>query len=115
MNIYDKAHDLARAIRESEEYQGYQQAREVAMANDTQKALLDEFAKLQYQLQMQMASGRAPDAELMERMQKLSAVLQLSREAGAYLLAQMRLQQMLADIYKILGEAADIDLDVLNG
>ena len=115
MNLYDKAHELARTLRESEEYRSYADMREKAMQNDTQRALLTEYKKLQYQLQIEMASGNTPDADNVERLKKLAAVLQLSPEAGAYLLAEVRLQQVLADIYKILGEAADIDLDFLNG
>ncbi len=51
----------------------------------------------------------------MERLQKIMAVLQLSQDATRYLMAEFQLQKMLADIYKILGEAVDIDMDMLRG
>lgn len=113
VNIYDQAHALAKAIRESEEYTLYERAKEAAMENETNKALLGEYKKLQFQLQVQMAGGASPDAADMEKIQKLMAVLQMSPEATAYLMAEMRLQRMLADVYKILGEAAGVDLDAL--
>lgn len=115
VNIYDKAHELARAIEESAEYAQYMQAKEAAMANETNKALLTEYRKLHLRLQVQAAGGGQPSADDMERFTKLSAVLQMSKEAMAYLMAELRIQKMLADIYKILGDAACIDLDMLQG
>ena len=39
MNIYDRAHELARALKESPEYQDYQRAKEIAMENETQRCV----------------------------------------------------------------------------
>ena len=51
----------------------------------------------------------------MERLQKIAGVLQLSADASSYILAEFRFQKLLADIYKILGDAAEIDMDMLRG
>ena len=115
MNVYDKAHELARELKNSPEYQEYQRCKEVAMENETQKALIQEYKKLQFQLQVSVAEGGKPDPAEMERLQKIMAVLQLSQDATRYLMAEFQLQKMLADIYKILGEAVDIDMDMLRG
>ena len=115
MNIYDKAHELARALKESEQFKIYERAKEAAMENETNRALLTEYKKLQYQLQIQLARGGNAYADDMERYQKLTALLQMSSEATAYMMAEFQLQKTLADIYKILGEAAGIDLDLLQG
>lgn len=115
MNVYDKAHELARELKNSPEYQEYQRCKEVAMENETQKALIQEYKKLQFQLQVSVAGGGKPDQAEMERLQKIMAVLQLSQDATRYLMAEFQLQKMLADIYKILGEAVDIDMDMLRG
>lgn len=84
------------------------------MRSETQAALLKEYKKLQFQLQISMASGKAAEPEELERLQKIAAVLQFSPESAAYLLSEFKMQRMLADIYKILGEAADIDMDFLQ-
>ena len=115
MNVYDKAHELARELKNSPEYQEYQRCKEVAMENETHKALIQEYKKLQFQLQVSVAGGGKPDPAEMERLQKIMAVLQLSQDATRYLMAEFQLQKMLADIYKILGEAVDIDMDMLRG
>ena len=108
MNVYDKAHELARELKNSPEYQEYQRCKEVAMENETQKALIQEYKKLQFQLQVSVAGGGKPDPAEMERLQKIMAVLQLSQDATRYLMAEFQL-------YKILGEAVDIDMDMLRG
>ena len=91
------------------------EAKEKAMENETQKALLDEYKRLQFQLQVSMAGGASPDPKELERLQKLAGVLQMSQEATAYMLAEFRYQRMLAEIYKILGEAGGVDMDLLTG
>ena len=115
MNIYDQAHALARALKETDEYREYQRLKDVAMENETQKALIEEYKRLQFQLQVSMAGGNSPDPAEIERLQKIAGVLQLSPDASSYILAEYRFQKLLADIYKILGDAAGIDMDMLRG
>ncbi len=115
MNIYDRAHELAQELKTCPEYVEYQRLKDIAMENDTQRALIEEYKRLQFQLQVAMAGGGKPDPAEMERLQKIAGVLQLSAEASNYLMAEFRFQKMLADIYKILGDAAGIDMDMLKG
>ena len=70
-----------------------------------------DYSSLYSALDVLMGSDLAE----MERLQKIMAVLQLSQDATRYLMAEFQLQKMLADIYKILGEAVDIDMDMLRG
>ena len=59
---------------------------------------------------MSMMSGRPADAEDQQRFSGITTLLFSKPEVSQYLLAEMRLQQAMADIFKILTEAADIDL-----
>ena len=114
MNIYDGAHALARALKESDEFIAYEAAKQAAFENETNKTLIQEYKKLQMKLQVAAASGVTPDAEAMDRLQKIASLLQFSPECAAYLYAEVRVQKMLADIFKILGDAAGLDLDLLQ-
>ncbi len=107
---YSKAYALAREIRESEEAQTYHALREEVMADETQAALIREYRKLSVSLQMAAVSGQRGSDEDMQRFSGISALLFSKPEVSRYLLAEMRLQQAMADIFKILTEAADIDL-----
>jgi len=115
MNVYDQAHALARSMKESEEYIEFARLREKAYEDETNRALLDEYKRLQYRMQLFVASGKRMDEDDLQRMQKIAALLQFNPDASAFLLAEFRFQKMLADIYKILADVAGIDLDMLSG
>lgn len=107
---YSTAHRLAQEIRQSEEYQTYHALKETVTADETTAALLKEYKKLQVRLQMAAVSGAQPDNDDMQRFQGISALLFGKPEVSQYLLAEMRLQQTVADILRIITDAADIDM-----
>ncbi len=115
MNIYDQTHELARSLRQTEEYTEYMSLRDRAYEDSTNKALLDEYKRLQYRMQLAIASGERMEEDDFQRMQKISQLLQFNQDASAFLLAEFRLQKLLGDMYKILADAAGIDLDMLSG
>ena len=113
MNIYGTAHRLAGEIRNSEECVRLRQLRERAYSDNTNRVLLDEYKRLQVQLQMSMvgAAGQMP-SEDMQRFQTLSSLLYMNSDVQAYLLAEMQMQKTLADVFKILTEAAGVSFDL---
>ena len=113
MNPYDQAHELARALKESEEYREFTRLKEVAYDDGTNKALLDEYKRLQFRLQAKMAAGESMPQEDMQRLQQIGALLQFNPDVSAYLLAEFRFQRLLSDIFKILADVAGVDLDML--
>ncbi len=114
MNVYDEAHALARHLKETEEYREYMRLKEAAYDDATNKTLLNEYKRLQFHMQATAASGSHPSDEDMQKYTRIASLLQLNSDVRDYLLAEMRFQKMLADIYKILGELVGIDLDVLT-
>ena len=113
MNIYDAAHQLAGEIRRSEEAAHLRELRERAMADETNRLLLEEYKRLQVRLQMSMvgAAGEMP-GEDMQRFQQLASLLYMNSDVQAYLLAEMQMQKTLADVFKILTEAAGVSFDL---
>lgn len=109
---YSSAHRLAADIRQSEEYQTYHRLKDEVMADETTAALIREYRKLQITLQMAAVSGQTPDADDARRFQGITALLFGKPEVSQFLLAEMRLQQALADIFKIVTEAAGIDMNI---
>ena len=114
MNPYDLAHQLARAMKESEEYREYERLRETAYEDETNRALLDEYKRLQFRMQAKMASGENMPEDELQRLQQIGTLLQFNPDVSAYLLAEFRFQKMLSDIFKILADVANIDLDSLT-
>lgn len=114
MSAYDQAHTLARAIRDSEEAQTCRALKEIAEADDTNRALLTEYKRLQTALQIQAMGGAQVESDDMQRFQQISSLLYMNSDVQAYLLAEMRMQQMMADILKIITEAGGLNLDNLG-
>ena len=114
MNPYDQAHTLARSLKESEEYREYTRLREIAYESDTNRALLDEYKRLQFRMQAKMAAGETMPEEDFQRLQQIGTLLQFNQDVSAFLLAEFRFQRMLSDIFKILADVAGVDLDMLT-
>ena len=109
---YSAAYKVAQEIRDSEEYRTYHALKDSVMGDETTAALIREYRKLQVTLQMSAMSGQSADAEDMQRFSGISALLFSKPEVSQYLLAEMRLQQALADIFKIVTEAAEIEIGI---
>ncbi len=109
---YSSAHRLAQEIRNSEEYQTYHGLKESVMGDETTAALIREYRKLQVVIQMAVMSGQQADSEDQQRFSGIAALLFSKPEVSQFLLAEMRLQQALADIFRIVTEAAGIEMNI---
>jgi cell fate (sporulation/competence/biofilm development) regulator YlbF (YheA/YmcA/DUF963 family) len=109
---YSSTYRLAQDIRDSEEYKTYHELKESVMSDETTAALVREYRKLQVSIQMSAMSGSTASEEDMQRFSGISALLFARPEVSRFMLAEMQLQQALADIFKIVTEAADLDIAV---
>ena len=109
---YSSTYKLAQDIRDSEEYTTYHELKKTVMEDETTAALIKEYRKLQMTIQMTAMSGQQADSEDMQRFSGISTLLFSKPEVSQFLLAEMRLQQALADVFKIVTEAADVDVSI---
>ena len=58
MAVYDKAHELAKTIRESAEFEEYKKIKEELFLNPELKAKIEEFEKIRYEVQMLTIQNR---------------------------------------------------------
>lgn len=114
MIVYDKAHELAKEIKQNTDYIEYARLKEIVMADEKNKALLADYKKLQLEAQAMYIAGNEPKEETMEKLKKLGELLAFNSDVTAFFAAEYRLQTMLGDIYKILGEACDLGFDLLS-
>lgn len=105
MNVYDHAHSLARALKESNEYKNYMEIKAKVSENDELSASINDFQQKQFQLQAQQMMGVEGDASMMEQIQSLAQILMKDPLAAQYIQAEVTFTMMFADIYKILQEA----------
>ncbi len=109
---YSSAYTLAQDLRNSEEYKTYHSLKDSVMADETTAALIREYRKLQVAIQMAAMGGRTPESDDQQRFSGISALLFSKPEVSQFLLSEMRLQEALADMFRILTEAADVDMGI---
>ena len=113
MNAYDSAHSLARSLSSSEEYRALLAAKTALAADDAARKMVRDFLGRQMELQMEGMSGKGEDKAKAEQLQRLYDTILYNPPARDFLHAHMRLQRMLADIYKIVGDSVSEGLDFL--
>lgn len=115
MNVYDQAHSLATAIKESEEFKQYDQSKTIVEANSELNNAIKDFMSKQFELQTQQMMGQELDQDALQQLQQLSAILMQDPTAAQYLQNQMRFSMMMADVYKIIADVADFGMGPLGG
>lgn len=110
MQVMEAAKLLGQAIQESPEYREFAQFKNEVEADAGIKALVGEYKRLQTRLQMRMLSGQGADAEEQQRFQQLSALLFADQRTSTYLLSEMRLQKLMADLFEMLTAAAGMEM-----
>ena len=111
MTVYDKTHELAKEIKNSQEYKEYKEIKEKVYADENLKNKIKDFDKKRYETQLLSLQGEQPSAEKMKELQDLYAELMKTENAKKYFVYEVRFNVMLADVNKIIGEAVK---DVLN-
>ena len=104
-NPYDKAHELGRAIKESNEYSEYIKIKKELYENSETKELLQDFKKKQYEVQILTLDGKSVEPEKMEKIQELYKILVENPKVKEYFDIEIRFNVLLADINKIIGES----------
>jgi len=112
MTIYDAAHALAGEIRQSEAVQECARLKQAAEEDQTNRALIAEYKRLQIALQMRALGGPEMNGDDAQRFSQIASLLYMNNDAAAYLMAEMRVSQMLADLVKILTEATGLGMEL---
>ncbi|HHY75955.1 MAG TPA: YlbF family regulator [Firmicutes bacterium] len=108
MATYDKAYELARELKASEEYKEYQKAKQAILANETAMSILRDFREKQLRYEMEILSGKEPDEKTREEMQKLTDLVNLHGDVQRFLEAERRILIVMSDIQRILTDALNL-------
>ena len=112
VEVAHAAETLLQALKDTEAYQQYQTLRESVLADEVNQRLLERFARAQRALQMSAIAGREPREEDAAEFEKLSTLLYQSPEVSDYLLAQMKVQQLVAATMEKLTRECGMDVDI---
>ncbi len=108
MNVYDQAHGLASAIKESEEFKQYNALKNQIDANEELSKMLKDFQAKQLEFQTKQMMGEQPNTEDMAGIQQLYTIMAADPLTSQYLQAEMRFSLMMKDVYGIIGEAIGV-------
>ena len=114
MPSYDKVHALANELKNSEEYREYCQARDAAFEHEMNRSLYKEQKKVSMAINAAYMAGQEPSEDLKKKYQSLIEVLALNEDVTKFMMAEHKLNQMMGDIFNILAEAIDLNLDFLK-
>lgn len=114
MNIHDKAHELAKSLHESQEYQLLLREQK-KIENDSQaRKMVKEFMTKKLEIEYEVMSGKPEDKQKVENLQRMYEVLAVNSNARDFLHAQMRFQQLMGDVYKIVGDSVAEGMDIFG-
>ncbi len=105
MNVYDQAHGLAKAIKESEEFKQYDQIKQQIKGNPDLDKMIKDFQSKQLEIQAKQMMGEELTPEMMSSVQELYGIVLKDPLAAQYFQNEMRFSIMMQDVYKIIGEA----------
>lgn len=110
MAMLDEAIDqLVEALKKTDDYRQYQELRSAVMADESSGILLRRFQSAQTALQLSALAGKEPSEEDTAAFEGLSGMLYANPDTADYLLMQMRMQQLVAQIMQRLTSAAGLD------
>ena len=105
MNVYDAAHQMAKALKESDECKKMMNAKAALSTDAEASKMVKDFLAKQIELEIEVMSGKPVDPAKQENLQKLFDLLSLNEKSREYMQAYTRFQIMMKDIEKIIGEA----------
>ena len=108
MNVYDEAHSLARAIKESNEFLEFDKVRNEVEEDKEVSEMIADMQKLQIELQTAQISGQQPPEDLISRVQSLSTMLATKPLAARFMQAEAAFSVMMNDVFQIIGEAMGV-------
>jgi cell fate (sporulation/competence/biofilm development) regulator YlbF (YheA/YmcA/DUF963 family) len=108
MNVYDEAHGLARALKESNEFKEFDRMRKEVEQDPDVSKMLGELQTIQIQLQTAQMTGNQPDADTMSRLQSLSTMLAAKPLAAKFMQTEAAFSVMMNDVFRIIGEAVGL-------
>ncbi|MBR6033966.1 MAG: YlbF family regulator [Clostridia bacterium] len=105
MKVYDKANELARDLKECNEYIAYKKIKDEVYEKPELVDKIKEFDKIKYDAQVLAIHGEKQDEEKIKKLQELYEILLKEPKVKEYFDAEMRFNVLLADVNKIIGEA----------
>ena len=104
MNFYDKVHELVKCLKETQEYTEYLKLKEIVKSNTKNYEMLKDFKQKQQQQQIAYMNTGKIDEKEKKALENIYSILIQNEDSRKILECEMRIDVMLADMQKIVGE-----------
>lgn len=109
MNIYDKAHEFAKELRNCPEVVQLREVSKKIKENETNAKILDDFRKIQFEAySQQMQTGNISD-EIKGKLNNIGSIIAANPAVSEYIQAEQKFSVMWDDVLRILNDAIGID------
>jgi cell fate (sporulation/competence/biofilm development) regulator YlbF (YheA/YmcA/DUF963 family) len=109
MNVYEEAHNLGIAIKESNEFKEYDRLRKEVEADPELDKMMKDFQARQIEMQAKQMQGET-DQNLMSQIQSMYSMIATKPKAAEFMQAQARFSVMITDVYGIISEHIGIKM-----
>ena len=105
MNFYDKIHALVRDLKDTPEYVNYMAVKEKVKIDSELSEKIRKFREHQRQEQLKYINGAQMDEAVKSQLQQEYSLIIQNPLAVEFFQAEIKLDVLLADLQKILGES----------
>ncbi|ERK56784.1 hypothetical protein HMPREF1983_01311 [Gemella bergeri ATCC 700627] len=107
VNIYDKANEFERALRNSDEYKASIKATEALYADEEAKKLYTEFVSVQKKIMEKTDSDSEQSKEELKNLEEIQQKLMANSKFLEFMQVQQKLQILIEDLNKIMYKPLD--------
>jgi len=105
MFAYDLAHELAVALKESDEFKQFNISKEKVTSDENNHKMVREFQLKQWEIREAQMLDTEISEEKQQELERLYSLVSLNPIAREYLESEFEVSRIVNDIQKIIGEA----------
>lgn len=111
---YDKAYDLVKAMRESDEYKNLMEMQKKIEGDETALSMVRDFITMQMQWEYSKIANSEEEPEILKKLQDLTLLINGNSAARDFLQAYTHYSQISQDIYRIISEPITEGMKILE-
>lgn len=104
MNLYDKAHEMARMLKQTAEFQEFVKVQQQVEQDPQAMTMLKDFFKKQWEVQSENMRG-TPNQESQNQLSRMYDVMQHNSVLKEFFAAEMKFGRLVTDIQGIMAQA----------
>jgi cell fate (sporulation/competence/biofilm development) regulator YlbF (YheA/YmcA/DUF963 family) len=112
MAANELAHELARTLKESDEFKQFLKSKAKVMSDANNHKMIQEFQLKQWEIREAQMLETEISEERQQELERLYSLVSLNPAAREYLEAEFEVSRMVNDIQKIIGEAIQIAMPI---